>query len=79
LAELFGGAPAILLGIEDPKTNAHAPNESIHAGDFRKLTASLAHLFDNLGSLPEGTDLKGTSSAKPEAPRPAQSAPAAPA
>jgi len=51
LAELFGGAPALLLGIEDPKTNAHAPNESLDAGDFRKLTASLAHLFENVGKL----------------------------
>jgi cysteinylglycine-S-conjugate dipeptidase len=50
LAELFGGAPALLLGIEDPKTNAHAPNESLDAGDFRKLTQSLAHLFENLSS-----------------------------
>ncbi len=54
LAELFGGAPALLLGIEDPRTNAHAPNESLDAGDFRKLTASLAHLFENIGNLPDG-------------------------
>jgi acetylornithine deacetylase/succinyl-diaminopimelate desuccinylase-like protein len=54
LAELFGGAPALLLGIEDPKSNAHAPNESLHEGDFRKLMASLAHLFENLGKLPGG-------------------------
>lgn len=54
LAELFGGAPALLLGIEDPKSHAHAPNESLHEGDFKKLTASLAHLFENLGKLPEG-------------------------
>jgi acetylornithine deacetylase/succinyl-diaminopimelate desuccinylase-like protein len=52
LAELFGGAPALLLGIEDPKSNAHAPNESLHEGDFWKLTASLVHLFENLGKLP---------------------------
>ncbi len=51
LAELFGGAPALLLGIEDPKTSAHAPNESLHAGDFHKLTVSLARLFENLGKL----------------------------
>jgi cysteinylglycine-S-conjugate dipeptidase len=54
LAELFGGAPALLLGIEDPKTNAHAPNESLHGDDFRKLTASITHLFDNLATLPDG-------------------------
>jgi cysteinylglycine-S-conjugate dipeptidase len=54
LAELFGGAPALLLGIEDPKSNAHAPNESLHEGDFRKLMASLAHLLENLGALPGG-------------------------
>jgi acetylornithine deacetylase/succinyl-diaminopimelate desuccinylase-like protein len=54
LAELFGGAPALLLGIEDPQSNAHAPNESLHEGDLKKLMASLAHLFDNIGKLPGG-------------------------
>jgi acetylornithine deacetylase/succinyl-diaminopimelate desuccinylase-like protein len=54
LAQLFGGAPALLLGIEDPASSPHAPNESLHEGDFRKLTASLAHLFENLGRLPDG-------------------------
>jgi acetylornithine deacetylase/succinyl-diaminopimelate desuccinylase-like protein len=49
LAELFGGAPALLLGIEDPKSNAHAPNESLHEGDWKNLMRSLAHLFANLG------------------------------
>jgi len=51
LADLFGGAPALLFGIEDPESNAHAPNESLHEGDFKKLMASLAHLFENLGRL----------------------------
>jgi cysteinylglycine-S-conjugate dipeptidase len=54
LAELFNGAPALLLGIEDPASNAHAPNESLHEGDFQKLIASLVRLFDNIGKLPEG-------------------------
>jgi acetylornithine deacetylase/succinyl-diaminopimelate desuccinylase-like protein len=54
LAELFGGAPALLLGIEDPVSNAHAPNESLHEGDFQKLMRSLTHLFANIGSLPGG-------------------------
>lgn len=45
LEKLLGGVPVLLLGIEDPKSNAHAPNESLGAGDFQKLTLSLAHLF----------------------------------
>lgn len=49
LAELFGGAPALLLGIEDPKSNAHAPNESLHEGDWKNLMRSLTHLFAELG------------------------------
>jgi acetylornithine deacetylase/succinyl-diaminopimelate desuccinylase-like protein len=49
LADLFGGAPALLLGIEDPKSNAHAPNESLHEGDWKNLMRSLVHLFANLG------------------------------
>ncbi len=55
LAELFGGAPALLLGIEDPASNAHAPNESLHEGDFKKLMNSLARLFENLGKLTSST------------------------
>ncbi len=54
LAKLFDGAPALLLGIEDPASNAHAPNESLHEGDFKKLMNSLVRLFDNLGQLPGG-------------------------
>lgn len=51
LARLFDNAPALLLGIEDPQSNAHAPNESLHEGDFKKLMASLVHFFDHFGKL----------------------------
>ncbi len=54
LSELFDNAPALLLGIEDPASNAHAPNESLHEGDWKKLMASLVHLFENLGNVPGG-------------------------
>jgi acetylornithine deacetylase/succinyl-diaminopimelate desuccinylase-like protein len=54
LAVLFGGAPALLFGMADPKCNAHAPNESLHEGDHRKLMVSLAHLFQNLAEIPGG-------------------------
>lgn len=54
LAELFNQAPALLVGIEDPASNAHAPNESLHEADFKKLMNSLVRLFHNLGNLPGG-------------------------
>jgi len=54
LADLFGGAPALLLGIEDPRSNAHAPNESLPEDDWKALMRTLAHLFANLGELPGG-------------------------
>lgn len=54
LAELFGGAPALLLGIEDPQSNAHAPNESLHEGDWKALMRSLTFLFANLAEISDG-------------------------
>jgi acetylornithine deacetylase/succinyl-diaminopimelate desuccinylase-like protein len=54
LCDLLGGAPALLLGIEDPLSQAHAPNESLHEDDFLKLTRSIAHLFERFSQLPAG-------------------------
>jgi len=48
LAELFGGAPALLFGIDDPRGNPHAPNESLDESDWKNLIKSLVYLFDNL-------------------------------
>lgn len=52
LADLFGGAPALLLGLTGG--NLHAPDEYIHQDDWLKLMASLVHLFQNLADLPGG-------------------------
>ena len=48
MSELLDDAPVLMLGIEDPFSNAHAPDESLHLGDFLKLTKSLAHLFERV-------------------------------
>jgi acetylornithine deacetylase/succinyl-diaminopimelate desuccinylase-like protein len=42
--------PALLFGIEDPKSATHAPNESLQIADWRKLTESLAHFYPLLAA-----------------------------
>ena len=48
-AEVMGGIPALLLGLEDPPCNAHGENESLHLGDFRAAARASAHLLAELG------------------------------
>ncbi len=47
-AEVLGGAPALLLGLEDPICNAHGENESLNVDDFRKAARAALHLLFEL-------------------------------
>ena len=53
-AEVLGGAPALLLGLEDPICNAHGENESLHMDDFRKAATAAVHLFSELADVGPG-------------------------
>jgi len=47
-SKALGGVPAILLGVEDPQTNAHSENESVSLADLASSVKSEIHLFQEL-------------------------------
>ena len=49
-AEVLGGAPALLLGLEDPICNAHGENESLDLSDFKRALRSAAMLFQEIAA-----------------------------
>jgi acetylornithine deacetylase/succinyl-diaminopimelate desuccinylase-like protein len=50
--DVLDGAPALLLGLEDPRCNAHGENESLDLADFRRAARAALHLHAELAAAP---------------------------
>ena len=51
-AAAFGGAPALLMGPEDPSSRIHGPDESLHLADWASLIRSEVHLLAEVAAGP---------------------------
>ncbi len=59
-ADAFGGAAALLIGVEDPASNAHGEDESQHLGDLERTATSVALLFSELADRADAVRARGT-------------------
>ncbi len=50
-ADAFGGIPALLMGPDDPGSNIHGENESLHLADWRSLIRSEVCLLAELAAV----------------------------
>jgi acetylornithine deacetylase/succinyl-diaminopimelate desuccinylase-like protein len=53
--DIFGGAPALLLGVEDPLCKAHGENESLSVEGWKKAIRATIHLYRELAAMGTGT------------------------
>ncbi len=49
--EMFPQAAILVIGVEDPDTRAHGPNESLHLGDFDRVCLAEALLLANVAKV----------------------------
>lgn len=59
IARALGDVPCLLTGVEDPQTNAHGEDESLHLDDFAKACLTEAFLLAELRSAlgPSGSGM----------------------